>query len=51
MVQVYFDHNATTPLDDGVLAAMMPYMQAQFGNPSSRHGFGRIARQAVEEAR
>ncbi len=51
MVQVYFDHNATTPLDDGVLAAMMPYMQAQFGNPSSRHGFGRAARQAVEEAR
>lgn len=51
MVQVYFDHNATTPLDEGVLAAMMPWMQGQFGNPSSRHGFGRIARQAVEEAR
>lgn len=47
----YFDHNATTPLDGGVLAAMMPYMQAQFGNPSSRHGFGRVARQAVDEAR
>ncbi len=51
MVQVYFDHNATTPLDEGVLAAMMPWMQGQFGNPSSRHGFGRMARQAVEEAR
>lgn len=51
MVQVYFDHNATTPLDEGVLAAMMPWMQGQFGNPSSRHGFGRVARQAVEEAR
>ena len=51
MVQVYFDHNATTPLDEGVLSAMMPYMQGQFGNPSSRHGFGRVARQAVDEAR
>ncbi|BCB26690.1 cysteine desulfurase NifS [Sulfurimicrobium lacus] len=51
MSQAYFDHNATTPLDDAVLAAMMPYLQDRFGNPSSRHGFGRGARQAVEEAR
>lgn len=48
---VYFDHNATTPLDDAVLAAMMPYLQGRFGNPSSRHGFGREARHAVAEAR
>lgn len=51
MPPVYFDHNATTPLDEVVLAAMMPYLQGQFGNPSSRHGFGRAARQAVDEAR
>lgn len=51
MLQAYFDHNATTPLDEGVLAAMMPYFQGRFGNPSSRHGLGRSARQAVEEAR
>lgn len=51
MAQGYFDHNATTPLDESVLARMMPYMQEQFGNPSSRHGFGRAARQAVDEAR
>jgi cysteine desulfurase len=51
MTPVYFDHNATTPLDEGVLAAMMPYLQGLFGNASSRHGFGRAARQAVEEAR
>ncbi|MBZ0106842.1 MAG: cysteine desulfurase [Sulfuricella denitrificans] len=51
MVQVYFDHNATTPLDEDVMAAMMPYMRGHFGNPSSRHGFGCAARQAVEEAR
>lgn len=51
MSQVYFDHNATTPLDESVFLAMMPYMQGQYGNPSSRHSFGRIARQAVDEAR
>lgn len=51
MVQAYFDHNATTPLDEGVLAAMMPFLQGQYGNPSSRHAFGRAARQAVDEAR
>lgn len=51
MAQAYFDHNATSPLDERVLAAMMPWMQERFGNPSSRHGFGRVARQAVEEAR
>ncbi|MEN6587469.1 MAG: cysteine desulfurase family protein [Sulfuricella sp.] len=51
MSHAYFDHNATTPLDDAVLAAMMPYLQDCFGNPSSRHGVGRSARQAVEEAR
>jgi len=33
MSQVYFDHNATTPLDAAVLAAMMPYLQERFGNP------------------
>lgn len=51
MAPVYFDHNAATPLDQAVLAAMQPWLQAQCGNPSSRHGFGRAARQAVEEAR
>lgn len=51
MSQVYFDHNATTPLDETVLAAMMPYLQRQYGNPSSRHALGRSARQAVDEAR
>ncbi len=46
----YFDHNATTPLDPRVLQAMLPYMQ-QATNASSRHSFGRHARQAVESAR
>jgi len=48
---VYLDHNATTPLDPEALTAMLPYMQQQFGNPSSIHNLGRDARQAVEQAR
>ncbi|HEY5930846.1 MAG TPA: aminotransferase class V-fold PLP-dependent enzyme, partial [Burkholderiales bacterium] len=50
-MQVYFDHNATTPLDEGVLAAMLPYLQGEFGNASSRHDFGTRARRAVNQAR
>ncbi|MEW5806142.1 MAG: cysteine desulfurase NifS [Acidobacteriota bacterium] len=52
MKQIYMDHNATTPLDREVLDAMMPYLTEHFGNPSSStHIFGKIARDAVEEAR
>jgi cysteine desulfurase len=48
---VYFDHNATTPLDERVLEAMLPYLRAYFGNASSRHELGTRARKAVERAR
>lgn len=48
---VYLDHNATTPLADGVLAAMLPWLEEQFGNASSRHEYGRAARRALDEAR
>jgi len=51
MTHVYFDHNATTPLDDKVLAAMLPYLREQYGNASSRHEFGTLARKAVNHAR
>jgi cysteine desulfurase len=51
MTHVYFDHNATTPLDDRVLAAMLPYLREQYGNASSRHEFGTLARKAVDHAR
>ena len=51
MTHVYFDHNATTPLDDKVLAAMLPYLREQYGNASSRHEFGTLARKAVNQAR
>ncbi len=49
---IYFDNNATTPLDKRVLEAMMPYLGADFGNAASKfHVFGRRAEAAVEKAR
>ena len=48
---VYFDHNATTPLDPRVLEGMLPYLSVQYGNASSRHEYGRAARRAIDEAR
>jgi cysteine desulfurase len=51
MRRVYLDHNASTPVHPEVLAAMLPYFAEQYGNPSSIHGFGREARDAVEAAR
>ncbi|MDC7786180.1 cysteine desulfurase family protein [Rhodoplanes sp. TEM] len=51
MIPVYLDHNATTPIDEDVLAVMLPYLRERFGNPSSSHPPGRRAREAVETAR
>ena len=51
MNRVYFDHNATTPLDSRVLDAMLPFLRGEYGNASSRHDFGTVARKAVNEAR
>src|SRR5665647_930661 len=48
---VYLDHNGTTVLDPRVLQAMMPYLSEQHGNATSRHVFGRGARQAIDHAR
>jgi len=48
---VYLDHNATSPLNPDVLEAMMPYMTGLYGNPSSVHRFGRLTRDALEQAR
>ncbi len=50
-MSAYFDHNATTPLDPRVLEAMLPFFIERHGNPSSAHGHGRAAREAVEKAR
>ena len=48
---VYLDYNATTPIDPAVFAAMRPYLEQEFGNPSSGHAYGQAAREAVEYAR
>ncbi len=48
---LYLDNASTTALDPRVLEAMMPWLGAHFGNPSSVHGFGRSARVVVERAR
>ncbi len=48
---IYADYAATTPLRPEVLEAMLPYLQNQFGNPSSSHRAGRGAKIAVETAR
>jgi len=47
----YFDHKATTPLDELVLQAMLPFFREHYGNASSRHEYGRTARKAVDDAR
>lgn len=48
---VYFDHAATTPLDDRVLEAMLPYLKSEYGNADSPHLKGRTAKVAIEESR
>ena len=47
----YLDWNATSPLDAAVREAMLPWLDARFGNASSRHEYGRQARAAIDEAR
>ncbi len=51
MQPVYLDNNATTRMEPEVLAAMLPYFTEHFGNPSSQHGFGTPAGEAVRAAR
>lgn len=50
-MSTYLDYNATTPLDEQVLEAMLPYLHGQFGNPSSGYQLGRAARAAMDVAR
>jgi len=49
--RVYFDHSATTPVRPEVAEEMQKYLTDVFGNPTSMHYFGRLARKAIEEAR
>ncbi len=51
MHRIYLDHNATTPVDPQVVAAMLPFLSEIYGNASSIHSFGQQARAAVEQAR
>jgi cysteine desulfurase len=48
---IYLDYNATTPIAPEVLAAMLPFLQEHFGNPSSSHAYGEAAHTAVDRAR
>jgi cysteine desulfurase NifS/selenium donor protein len=48
---IYLDYNATTPVDERVADAMLPYLYEHFGNPSSSHMFGIEAKKGVEKAR
>ncbi|GAA1727564.1 cysteine desulfurase family protein [Aeromicrobium alkaliterrae] len=48
---LYLDEAATTPVRRDVLEAMWPYLTGTFGNPSSHHEVGELARRALEDAR
>jgi cysteine desulfurase len=48
---IYLDHAATTPVDQRVVSAMLPYYTEHFGNPSSIHRAGRTALEALDDAR
>jgi len=51
MKTVYLDHAATTPLDDRVLEAMLPYLKNNYGNANSPHHLGQKSKVVVEDAR
>lgn len=48
---IYLDNNSTTQIDPRVLETMLPFLQDRFGNASSNHSFGWIAKNAVDKAR
>src|ERR1700683_1276884 len=47
----YFDHNATTPVSQAVLDTLVPALAEVYGNASSIHHYGQIAKQRLEMAR
>ncbi len=51
MMRVYLDNAATTPLSPEVAQAMIPVIEAEFGNPSSTHFYGRQVKALIETAR
>ncbi|MBT7697257.1 MAG: cysteine desulfurase [Desulfobacterales bacterium] len=48
---IYLDYNGTTPHDPEVIEAMRPFLETEFGNPSSSHWYGIAPKRAVEKAR
>lgn len=48
---IYFDHNATTPVDERVLQAMIPFFSRFYANPSSLYKLARLSRSAIDTAR
>ncbi len=48
---IYLDHNATTPIDERVVEAMLPFLSRFYGNPSALYRSGRLARTAIDMAR
>ena len=50
-MRIYFDHNATTPVDPGVLDVVVRTLRDEFGNPSSVHHFGQRAKAVLDDAR
>ena len=50
-MRCYFDHNATTPVSPEAIEAMLPVMTEAYGNASSIHHYGQVARQRLEAAR
>ncbi len=51
MQPIYLDYNGTTPHAPEVIEAMRPFLESDFGNPSSSHWYGRKPKEAVEKAR
>ncbi len=51
MTPIYFDNNASTPISAEVAAAMQPFLEGAYGNPSSGHWASTPAKTAVESAR
>ncbi len=48
---IYLDHNATTPIDERVVEAMLPYLKSFYGNPSGLYRLSRLSRGAIDAAR
>jgi len=48
---IYLDYNATTPVDESVLEAMLPFFRQHYGNPNSEHAYGWAADEAIKQAR